>query len=148
MYPRPAPSSDPYTNGGYGSEWEDGSAYTPSSEYPSRVESPYSSMPLPYGTPRDNTVFYPMLGMASHLVPPPRSHPPTSVTPTTSLSQGFMGSDTAFLELTPGEPLFGGSPTPSADEPITPVDDCHAWEQDTTMGIDVLDDMSPFGGAM
>lgn len=147
MYHRPTPSSDPYSNG-YGSEWEEGSVYTPSSAYPSRVDTPYIQMSLPYDTPRDNTSFSPMLGMASHLVSPPRSYASTPVTPATPLSQGFIGGDAAYiLEQAPSEPLFGGSPTPSADEPITPVDGRQAWEQDISMGID-YDDLSHFGGAV
>ncbi|KAF1930470.1 uncharacterized protein M421DRAFT_58836 [Didymella exigua CBS 183.55] len=149
MYQRPTPSSDPYSNGGYGSEWEGSSVYTPSSAYHSRIDSPYSRMSMTYDTPRDSTSYSPMLDMASQLVSPPRSYASTPVTPATPLSQGFMGGDTAYvLEQTPGEPLFGGSPTPSADEPITPADSRHAWEQNMSMGIDIYDDLSQFGGAV
>ncbi|KAJ4368678.1 hypothetical protein N0V86_009587 [Didymella sp. IMI 355093] len=149
MYHRPTPSSDPYSNGGYGSEWEDGSVYKPSSAYSSRADSPYSQMSMPYNTPRDDASFSPMLGMASHHLSPPRSCASTPATPATPLTQGFMGGDAAYvMEQGPGEPLFSGSPTPSGDDPITPVDGHHTWDQDVTMGIDVYDDLSPFGSAV
>lgn len=154
MHHRPTSSSDPYFNGGYASEWEDNTVYKPSL-YSSRVDSPYSQMSMPYNTPRNdaafppNASFSPMLGMASHLVSPPRSYASTPATPASPLSQGFMAGDAAYvLEQDPGEPLFGGSPTPSADSPVTPVDAHYGFEQDVPMGIDVYEEMSPFGGAV
>ena len=147
------PRSEPYT--GYGTEWEDTSVYTPSSSYPSRVDSPYSQMSFsPYHAPKDNAPFSPMLGMASHLMSPSRSYSSTPATPTTPMSMSHTGlplGDTAYvLEQAPGERLFSGSPTPSVDEPITPTDagGRGGWEQDVAMGIDVFDDLARLSGAV
>lgn len=149
MYRRPTPSSDPYSNTDYGSDWEYGSVYKPSPAYLNRVDTPYNHMSLPYETHSEDASMSPMLSMRSHLVSPPRSYASTPITPHTPPSQGFMGGDAAYaLEQAPGEPLFGGSPTPSADEPITPVGGRHAWEQDISMGIDGYGDLSQFGGAL
>jgi hypothetical protein len=155
MYHRRTPSSDPYSNGGYTSEWEDNTVYTPGSAYSNRVDSPYSHMSIPYNTLRDDAAFSPdasfppMLGMASHLVSPPRSYASTPARSASPLSQGFVGGDATYVsEQDPGEPLFGGSPTPSADLPVTPVDAHYGFEQDVPMDIDVYEELSPFDGAV
>ncbi|KAL1651079.1 hypothetical protein SLS61_005597 [Didymella pomorum] len=148
MFHRPTPSSDPYSNIGYTSEWEDNAVYTPGSVYSNRVDSPYNHMSMPYYTPRDDASLSPMLGMASHLVSPPRSYPSTSAAPASSFSQGFIGGDAAYvLEQDPGEPLLGGSPTPSTDSPVAPADAHYGFEQDVAMSIDLYEELSPFGGA-
>lgn len=153
MYHRPTPSSDPYSNDGYASEWEDNAFHTPS-VYSSCVDSPYSQMSIPYQPRRDDAAFppdvsfSPMLGMTSHLVSPPRSYASTPATPTSPLSRGFMSGDAAHvLEQHLGEPLFGDSPTPSADSPVTPVNAHYGFEQDVPMGIDVYEQIMPFDGA-
>ncbi|KAF3039694.1 hypothetical protein E8E12_002427 [Didymella heteroderae] len=150
MYHRPIPSSDPYSNVGYGSEWEDSTVYKPSSAYSSRVHSPYRQMCMPHTVPRDDAAFSsdvsfpPMLGTASHLVSAPRSYTSPPATPATPSIQDFRGGDAAYVpEQDIGQPLFAGSPTPSADSPVTPVDG-HHWEQDVPMGINVYEGLSPF----
>lgn len=148
------PTSAPYGSGGYGSEWEGESVYTPSSAFTPRVDTPYSQYEsnlsfLSYQTPKSPSAFQPMLGMASHLISPPRSYASTPVTPNTPLSpKGLPLGDAAdVLEQVRDEPLFAESPTPSADEPITPTVRRSGWEQDVAMGIDIFDDMSYTGGA-
>lgn len=153
MYQRPTPSSDPYSNNSFTSEWEDSNIYASGSAYSDRFHSPYSHISMPYNTPRDDAAFSPdaslspMLGMASHLVSPPRSYASTPATPVGSLSQGFLGGNVAYVvEQDPDEPLFGVSPTPSADSPVTPVDVHYGFEQDVPMEIDIYEGLSPFGG--
>jgi hypothetical protein len=149
------PTSVPFGSGGYGSDWEGDSVYTPSSAYLPRVDTPYTQYKesdlsfLPYQTPKSPSAFQPMLGLASHLISPPRSYASTPITPNTPLSPNGLpiGDAADILEQVPSEPLFARSPTPSADEPITSTNRRSRWEQDVAMGIDVFDDMSYAGGA-
>ena len=116
--------------------------YGPDPSFPPRSGSLYSQ----YGASSDASFnpyrsksppsFQPMPGMASHLVSPPRSYASTPISPATSLSMP-VGDAGYVLEHTPGEPLFTASPTPSGDEPITPVERRGMWEEDVAIGAEV-----------
>lgn len=155
MYHRPIPSSDPYSNSGHASEWEDGTVGSHRPAYLSRINSAYGHMSMPYITRRDDAAFSPdmsfppMQDMASHMVPPPHTYALTPAIPRSPLSQGFVGGDAAYsLEQDPGEPLFCSSPTPSTDSPVTPVDTQYGFDQDVPMGIDIYEELSHLGGAV
>lgn len=148
------PRSNPYS--GYGSEWEGESVYAGDNSYPTRADSPYpqysSSGDIsfsPYNMQKE-VEFRPMLGMAEHLVSPPRSYASTPLnypsTPMTSNSE-FMGDAAYVLEQGPGEPLFSTSPTPSGDEPVTPTNRQGTWEDDVAMVVDVYDELQYQGRA-
>ena len=152
------PRSNPYS--GYDSEWEGASVYGGDSPYPPRPDSPYpqygSNSDIsfsPYSMHKQGS-FEPMLGMAGHLVSPPRSysstplsHPSTPMMPNTSLAAELIGDAAYVLEQGLGEPLFTASPTPSGDEPVTPTHRRGMWEEDVAMGIDMYDELSYNGGS-
>lgn len=141
------PRSEPYPVSGFANGWDETEFYPDSPAYQPRVDSPYSQTSFtPYHAPKDDVPFTPMIGLASHLMSPPRSYANTPNTPETP---AFIGGETSYLlDHVPNEPLFTGSPTPPIDEPITPVNAGMRgeWTQDVSMGV--YEDLSHFGGGM
>lgn len=141
------PRSNPYSGG-----WKSENVYGAELSFPPRDGSPYSQ----YGAgsevsfnpcrSKSPSSFQLMPGMVSHLVSPPRSYASTPISPATTI--GMPVGDTAYaLEHTPVEPLFTASPTPSGDEPITPVERRGMWEEDVAIGAEMYEGFSYSGSA-
>lgn len=96
-------------------------SYPPSPYYGSEVDFGYASRNDDFGS-------VPVLGHANlNLFSPARSYTGSPI------SQGMPITDTAYvLDQSPTESLFTNSPSPSTDEPRTPVD--HGWQEDVGMG--------------
>ncbi|CAN9099549.1 hypothetical protein AA0119_g10232 [Alternaria tenuissima] len=96
-------------------------SYPPSPYYGSEVDFGYASRNDDFGS-------VPVLGHAHlNLFSPARSYTGSPI------SQGIPITDTAYvLDQSPTESLFTNSPSPSTDEPRTPVD--QGWQEDVGMG--------------
>ncbi|KAH6639140.1 hypothetical protein C7974DRAFT_449069 [Boeremia exigua] len=139
--PSPAPRSTPFSF-----PWPE----------PSRSDSPYDPLAFtPYHHDPKDAAFEPMLGLAAHLVSPPRSYAgspgaPSFVSGDAAFGEAAYAGDQAFggepayaLERARGAERFFDSPSPAL-EPVTPVV-ARGWE-DVPLGVDVFDELAGFGG--
>jgi hypothetical protein len=98
---------------GYSSDFREETPYSSPSSCPSRSNTPYSQMSYsPCDMPTDGTPFSPMLGMASHLLPPQGSYTSSPASPATP---AFVGDGAEYDMEVPIEPLFA---LPSMDQQV------------------------------
>lgn len=130
--PTSGPRSGPYN--GYSSDFREETPYSSPSSCPSRSDSPYSHISYsPYNMPEDHSHLSPMLGMASHLLPPQHSY--TSC-PASPASPAYAGTNSEYDMDVPAEPLFA---IPSVDQQVdhTTLVEHPVWAPDAASSIEM-----------
>ena len=109
--PTSGPRSGPYN--GYSSDFREEPPYSSPSSCHSRSDTPYSQISYsPYNVPEDHAHLSPMLGMASHLLPPQRSYTSSPASPATP---ACAGTNADYDMDVPAESLFA---MPSVDQQV------------------------------